>query len=214
MEIRKALIPISEGKRSGRKITASTLTIHSTDNPNSSAQNERDWLVNPDNHRAASWHVCVDQREAVMAIPLDERALHAGGKQGNDTSLSLEICESGDREQTLRNAVNVTAGLLQDRDWGVDKLRQHHDWSGKNCPRILRDTGRWDWFVGEVEKALKGEDEMTIYKTYEDCPEWAKPTVSKLVRLGLLKGDENQHLDLEHNMLRGLVINDRAGLYK
>ena len=79
MEIRKALIPISEGKRSGRKITASTLTIHSTDNPNSSAQNERDWLVNPDNHRAASWHVCVDQREAVMAIPLDERALHAGG---------------------------------------------------------------------------------------------------------------------------------------
>ena len=95
----------------------------------------------------------------------------------------------------------------------MDKLRQHHDWSGKNCPRILRDTGRWDWFVGEVEKALKGEDEMTIYKTYEDCPEWAKPTVSKLVRLGLLKGDENQHLDLEHNMLRGLVINDRAGLY-
>ena len=68
--------------------------------------------------------------------------------------------------------------------------------------------------MGEVEKALKGEDEMTIYKTYEDCPEWAKPTVSKLVRLGLLKGDENQHLDLEHNMLRGLVINDRAGLYK
>ena len=55
---------------------------------------------------------------------------------------------------------------------------------------------------------------MTIYKTYEDCPEWAKPTVSKLVRLGLLKGDEHQQLNLEHNMLRGLVINDRAGLYK
>lgn len=58
------------------------------------------------------------------------------------------------------------------------------------------------------------DEEMTIYRTYEDCPEWAKPTVSKLVRLGLLKGDEQGILNLEHNALRNLVINDRAGLYK
>ena len=219
MEIRKAIIPISAGKRSGRKITPTTLTIHSTDNPSSTAQNERDWLVNPSNHRTASWHVCVDDKQAVMAIPLDERALHAGDKKGNDTSLSLEICESGNREKTLRNAVEVTAQLLRECGWGVDKLRQHHDWSGKNCPRILRDTGKWGWFVEEVRKALVEEkesedEEMVIYKTYEDCPAWAKPTVQKLVHLGLLTGDENGILNLEHNALRNLVINERAGVYK
>ena len=73
------------------------------------------------------------------------------------------------------------------------------------------DPGLWERFLDMLEQE---DEEMTIYKTYEDCPEWAKPTVSKLVRLGLLKGDEHQQLNLEHNMLRGLVINDRAGLYK
>ena len=55
-------------------------------------------------------------------------------------------------------------------------------------------------------------DEMVIYKTYEDVPDWGKPTVKKLMDKGLLQGT-GDGLNLEHNMLRVLVINDRAGLY-
>lgn len=212
MEIRKAVIPISEGKRSGRKITATTLTIHSTGNPYSSAQNERDWLVNPDNHRIASWHVCVDQREAIIAIPLDERAIHAGSTQGNDTSISLEICESGDRETTLHNAIDVTASLLRERGWSADKLRQHHDWSGKNCPRILRDTGRWNWFVAEVEKSLKGEEDMKIYQYVDEMPAWAQASVTKAIKKGIVAMDQSGAVSVLECNLQPLVWMDRAGM--
>ena len=55
-------------------------------------------------------------------------------------------------------------------------------------------------------------DEMVIYKTYGDVPDWGKATVKKLMDKGLLQGT-GEGLNLEHNMLRVLVINDRAGLY-
>lgn len=217
MEIRKEIIPISAGKRSGRKITPTTLTIHSTDNPSSTAQNERDWLINPSNQRVASWHVCVDEKQAVMAIPLDERALHAGNQKGNDTSISLEICESGDREKTLRNAVEVTAQLLRERGWGVDKLRQHHDWSGKNCPRILRDTGRWDWFVDQVKQKLSNneeseDDEMKIYQYVQEMPKWAQDSVIKAMKKGVVAMDKDGAVGIYECNLQPLVWLDRVGL--
>ena len=217
MEIRKEIIPISAGKRSGRKITPTTLTIHSTDNPSSTAQNERDWLINPSNQRVASWHVCVDEKQAVMAIPLDERAVHAGNQKGNDTSISLEICESGDREKTLRNAVEVTAQLLRERGWGVDKLRQHHDWSGKNCPRILRDTGRWDWFVDQVKQKLSNneeseDDEMKIYQYVQEMPKWAQDSVIKAMKKGVVAMDKDGAVGIYECNLQPLVWLDRVGL--
>lgn len=55
-------------------------------------------------------------------------------------------------------------------------------------------------------------DDVTIYKTLDDVPAWGKPTVEKLLERRYLEGT-GDGLNLEHNMLRVLVINDRAGLY-
>lgn len=53
-----------------------------------------------------------------------------------------------------------------------------------------------------------------IYAWVDDnMPEWAKPTITKLVNKGYLKGDNEGKLNLDDNMLRILVINDRAGIY-
>ena len=46
----------------------------------------------------------------------------------------------------------------------------------------------------------------------ENMPEWARPTIQKLADKGLLKGGENG-LNLTEELMRLLVINDRAGLY-
>ena len=43
-------------------------------------------------------------------------------------------------------------------------------------------------------------------------PEWARPTIQKLVDKGVLQGDNNG-LNLTDELLRIFVINDRAGLY-
>ncbi len=55
------------------------------------------------------------------------------------------------------------------------------------------------------------EDEMR-YNTVEECPEWARNTIKKLVRKGYLSGD-GKNLDLSYDMVRMFVINDRAGVY-
>ena len=63
-------------------------------------------------------------------------------------------------------------------------------------------------------EALEKKTDKFIYAWVDDnMPEWAKPTVTKLMNKGYLKGDEDGKLNLDENMLRLLVINDRAGLY-
>lgn len=142
--------------RPGIKLNPQYITIHSTGNPTSTAMNERNWLVNPSNTRVASWHIAVDEKMAVEAIPLDEVAYHAGTSQGNNTSIGIEICESGNREKTLSNAVKLVAKMLHERNWGVDKLRRHYDWSGKDCPRIMSANNweGWNAFKIQVQREL------------------------------------------------------------
>ena len=108
-------------------MTPTSITIHSTGNANSTAQGERNWLTNPSNNRIASWHIAVDEKEAVIAIPLDEVAWHAGS--GNNSSISIEICESGNRAKTLENAIALTAHYLRIYGWNTAALRTHQYWA-------------------------------------------------------------------------------------
>ncbi len=147
-------------RRPGIAMEPEYLTIHSTANSGSTAQNERDWLTNPSNTRTASWHLVVDDKEVIEAIPLDEIAWHAGdGKNGtgNKKSISIEICESGNREKTIENAVKLSAQILKDKGWKIDRLKRHYDWSGKHCPRILEENNwtEWDEFKIMVLKELE-----------------------------------------------------------
>lgn len=57
-----------------------------------------------------------------------------------------------------------------------------------------------------VQEALAGR----VYKTLTDTPKWARPTVEKLVKSGVLQGD-GESLNLSYDLLRTLVILDRAG---
>lgn len=168
-------IPKSK-KRSGLPMTAKYITIHSTANLKSTAQNERDWLTNPENEGTASWHICVDEKEAIEAVPLNEVAWHAGdGRgQGNRASIGIEICESGDRHKTLQNAAELVAKMLKERGWGIDKLRRHYDWSGKICPRIFYDGywAGWDNFKLEVAKRLEDKNKPSPWA--KEAWEWAK----------------------------------------
>ena len=62
------------------------------------------------------------------------------------------------------------------------------------------------------ERVKKLETPMIYNYIDENMPEWARPTIQKLVDKGYLKGDGNG-LGLTDELLRILVINDRAGLY-
>ncbi|MEK5396037.1 N-acetylmuramoyl-L-alanine amidase [Paenibacillus sp. FSL K6-2859] len=162
-------------RRPGYVMSATTITIHNTGNPSSTAANERAWLTNPTNDRQASFHIVIDEREAIECLPLTENAWHSGdgsaAKSGNRTSIGVEICESGNYVKTLDNAASLVASMLKERGWGVDRLRRHYDWSGKICPRLMYDNGKWTgWaaFKALVEAKLnpiKQEvNDMIVYK--------------------------------------------------
>ena len=162
--------------RPGRVYEKTTITIHSTGNPNSTAENERAWLDNPANDREAAWHYVCGEGVVITALPEDEECWHCGKTEGNRHSIAIEIVESGNRTKVLMTAAEFTADLLRRKGWGTERFRQHHDWTGKNCPRILIDKRyiknglNWDWFVKTVEEYLKkGGEDVT------------KPTKQKLI---------------------------------
>lgn len=197
------------------------IVVHYTSNLGDTAKNNADYFAREALKDPASAHYFVDESEVWNSAPVWKIAYHCGSKTykhprcRNTNSIGVEICmldkHAVIRMDAIRRAAELVKWLM--REYGIDKdhVIRHYDVTGKYCPGPMVDDPRlWERFLDMLEQ----EDEMTIYKTYEDCPEWAKPTVSKLVRLGLLKGDGNGVLDLGEDALKVLVINDRAGLYK
>lgn len=160
--------------RPGSAISPLYICIHSTGNPSSSAKNERAWLDNASNTVDASWHVVIDETEAIQAIPFNEMAWHAGTALGNRESIGIEICESGNRAKTVDHAAKVVAQLLKERNWGVDKLKRHYDYSGKSCPSIFmaNNWAGWTEFKAQVEKYLKAS---------QTAPQWQIDALKSMV---------------------------------
>ena len=117
-----------------------SITIHSTANDSSSAENERRWLDNPSNKRNASWHYVVGEGVVIQATPDSEEAWHSGVPEGNKYSIGIELIESGDRKNVLETAAEFIAEKLKEHSLSMDDIKCHFDWTGKNCPRILIDN--------------------------------------------------------------------------
>jgi len=87
------------------------------------------------------------------------------------------------------------------------------------CPDMDR-AGMWSYRLEPVPETEE-EIEMERYNSIAELPKWAKPTVKKLLDRGFLRGtggrpDKEGYptgLDLSADMVRLLVINDRAGVY-
>ncbi len=91
------------------------------------------------------------------------------------------------------------------------------------CPDMDR-AGMWSYRQPEpIPEPETGEEKMDVerYNSIDELPKWAKPTVKKLIDRGFLRGtvvkrDKEGYptgLDLSEDMVRLLVINDRAGVY-
>ena len=75
---------------------------------------------------------------------------------------------------------------------------------------VERRARKFSQIVGAVRPAYETEVEEVRYNTVEECPDWARDTIQKLVDKEILNGT-GQGLDLSHDMVRILVIQDRAG---
>lgn len=77
---------------------------------------------------------------------------------------------------------------------------------------VERRARKFSQIVGAVRPSYDKEVEEVRYNTVDECPDWARETVQKLIDKGYLGGN-GQGLDLSHDMVRILVIQDRAGSF-
>ena len=149
MRIKEQLVPITNNS----PIFAGTnparyITVHETANRQRGAGAANHANLQS-NGFTASWHIQVDDTEAIRSWPDSVRCQHAGDGRGpgNMQSIGIEICvnQDSDYNQALANAADVVKQLRAEHGIPADRVRQHNAWSGKNCPRILRGRGSAAW---------------------------------------------------------------------
>lgn len=156
-------VPVGNSNRPGTRMTATSITIHNTDNesPGANAAAHARYMKGPDaQKRQVSWHFTVDDKYVYQSLPTNEVAWHAGARQGNETSIGIEICMNSDMrdpDACYDRAALLTAWLAYRLGIHVPSgVYQHHDWSGKNCPRVLRaKPDGWSNFLAKVQRSFK-----------------------------------------------------------
>lgn len=154
------------------------------------------------------------------------------GKYGitNQNSVGIEMCinSDGDHNKAFDNLVAVTKHLMQELNIPAERVVRHYDASRKNCPASMNNGtwSKWNEFKSMIEEDIdmakleelenriaKLENKMVYNYIDTNMPDWARPTIQKLVDKGYLKGDGNG-LGLTDEMLKIFVILDRAGEFE
>jgi N-acetylmuramoyl-L-alanine amidase len=177
IEIKQRIIPPGRRNRPvtfrssgiyGIKMAPRYITIHNTGNRNATATaaGHANWLATA-RDLLPGYHFTVDDLEAWQHLPLDEAAWHCGDGSngtGNRESLGIEICENalpGDMPKYLRaenNGAWLAAKLIREVPTLLPFpgcLKQHWDWSRKNCPSVIRGRNGWQDFITKVEGYLQ-----------------------------------------------------------
>lgn len=130
------------------------VTVHETGNASKGANAAAHAnLQSSGNSRSASWHITVDDKEAVRSYPDTAQCWHAGNREANNTRIAVEICvnEDGDYNKAFHLAAETVRELRAKHKLGRSDVIQHYEHSGKNCPAKLRAAGRWKEFLDLTE---------------------------------------------------------------
>ena len=203
----------------GRSGPVEYIVIHYTSNQGDTAKNNADYFARE--KVGASAHYFCDENEIWQSVKDTDTAWHCGAKTyrhpdcRNANSIGVEICMNDKtgavRQGSIDTAAELVRYLMQRYSVPVDRVIRHYDVTGKYCPGpMVDDPALWTAFQQSLTQM---EDDSVRYKYYDDMPDWAKPTVSKLVKKGYLKGEGGGVLNLTEDTLKVLVINDRAGCY-
>lgn len=152
------------------------ICIHNTAN-DASAANEISYMQR--NNNEVSFHIAIDDKEAIQGIPFNRNAWAAGdgNGQGNRKYIHVEICYSKSGGPKFEAAEKRTAkeivAILKQYKWGIDRVKKHQDFSGKYCPHRTLDMG-WQRFLNMIQDELNGTSQSSnelyrVRKTWTDA---------------------------------------------
>lgn len=175
IKIEKRFVPlhIANLRKSNGVNSRTYITIHETANERKGANAEMHArLQSSGNSRMASWHYQVDDKQAIQSFPHTARCWHAGDRTGNNMSIGIEVCvnEDGDFKQAVKNAADLVRNIMKEENIPLRNVVQHNRWSGKDCPRYLRNGRKgisWHQFISmvdgvEVEQVSNSKTTATV----------------------------------------------------
>src|SRR5258706_15124518 len=114
LKVVQDFIPAGNSNRPGKKLAATSITIHNTDNedPGANAAAHAKYQKGADaRKREVSWHFTVDDTSVFQSLPTNEVGWHAGSRKGNGSSLGIEICMNPELDvpETYKRAALLTA---------------------------------------------------------------------------------------------------------
>lgn len=211
--------------RAGRSAPIRYIVVHYTANKGDTAKNNADYFARTTTKTSA--HYFVDEKEVWQSVGEQDTAYHCGADTykhpfcRNGNSIGVEMClldKAGNiRPGTIDTALSVVRQLMAAYDIPIDRVLRHYDVTGKNCPRSMVENPQlWEDF----KKELEGVDTMLDYpewarKTYhwyDDMPEWARASVQKAVRKGIVSVNEDNSVTVLGCNLQPIVFMDRAGM--
>lgn len=224
MEIKENLIKQHFNK--GRTQNIKYIVIHYTAGRKStpgSAQSTRNYFNTTTTK--ASAHYIVDDGEIIQAVKDTDTAWHCGTTGTyyslcrNSNSIGIEMCSTfnGENikdaydpgwsisEKTVKNTVELTKYLMKKYNIPITNVLRHYDVTHKICPApFVLHTELWDDFLYNISK--EQEEEVVMYKTLNEVPEWGKKQVSYFVEKGYIAGESSGNLNISYDLLRFMVI--------
>lgn len=201
MEIITMMLPPGSLGRPQTKLAFRGVTIHNTGNPSpgANALANVQYMLENAHTMYNSWHYTVDDHEIIRSVPEDEEAYHTGVREGNHTTIGIEITENkgGDILKATNNAARLAADILRrhgdtEAVWKTN-IFQHNDWTGKDCPDQIRRGNPYDWdtFINHVDMYLRQPAMRRVLKFNAAEPlrgDDVRLVQNRLITLGFYKG--------------------------
>ena len=152
------LISFHTTARTGINLTdIDNIVIHYVGNPNSTAQNNRDYFDKATT--TVSSHFVVGlEGEIIQCVPLWEKS--AASNNRNKDTISIEVChpdESGKyNEDTYKSVIKLTAWLCNKFSLDETDVIRHYDITGKICPKYyVENEDAWEQLKADVKEKIK-----------------------------------------------------------
>lgn len=196
-----------------------------------------------DKHLYASSHYIIGLNgEIIQCIPENEISYCTNQANSYSISIECCHPKADGKftDKTLHSLIDLCVHLCKKYNLNpLADIIRHYDVSGKKCPLYwVNNPKEFELFKNTVKKRLEG-DELTmtqynelkqeidgifkeidgikqalpkVYNIVNEIPDWGRPTIEKLYAKGILQGTD-KGLNISYDLLRLLVLNDRAGLY-
>lgn len=108
----------------------------------------------------------------------------------------FQLPDWGSTPKKLKTEYNIPENFF--KTWGENAMTE-------------QERKKFNALVKQVEELTLAKEK--VYHFTKELPDWARPTIQKLLDKGAYAGESEDNLNLPETLMRVLVINDRVGLY-